>query len=778
MGMTQTSYESWETRRDSSLQRKASKASAAITEVQTKLTEQESGLNEALTQAQQALDIVSDPEGPVQQAISESAAARDAAQDAVTAVDAATDDIADALATADEAVLQASHAVTTADGKNKIYRIKDSAEIPPESELNAGDLLFFLNPATFGTSFEEVFYVYIWNGTAWGINRLTASSVLVPSSVGTISLADGAVTAPKILAGAVIAEKIQAGAVDATKLQAGAVTTEKLDAGSVTASKLVIGDNTNLVSDPLFQKPVGESWTGSTEWMTREFSGYDGRGVIINGSGTGGGAREIYSAGFSVSPGDDLLIRARTYQSDTFDGAASIGIKFYDGGGSELSVHTTTGTDNVWTVAVVTQTVPSGARTAKFRSAIAGAADGQFAFTEPQVLRRASGELIVDGSITAGKIQAGAITAPKIQAGAVNASKMTIGDITNLLDDPGFNNVENDTWALGSNASIVTSSKGNTLQLTANDAWTPSYNNNTFSVKEGEKLQFVGTTWNNTDKAGRLDIIWYDDSGQLSSKNWGGIAAESGWVDRTFEATAPAGATKGRFAVRLSGSTSGSGRRLLVFQPRLLRKITGELIVNGAVTADAIAANSIDASHIKADAITASELKADSIYTGHLRSDAVTASKIAANAVTAGAIKADAIDGKTITGATIQSKSPSGGKYPARSVVMTPNGIDVFGSDGTQVSRIDYRGLYTVANGSSGMYAVSPTYSGKAHRTSAGTVTVTGVFTSGTPVVVSGAERCVAHVTARSGSTITIKIDRAESGYFVSDYDAYWIAVI
>ena len=47
-----------------------------------------------------------------------------------------------------------------------------------------------------------------------------------------------------------------------------------------------------------------------------------------------------------------------------------------------------------------------------------------------QVIKMSSGELIVDGSITAGKIAAGAVTADKIAAGAITANKLSADAIT------------------------------------------------------------------------------------------------------------------------------------------------------------------------------------------------------------------------------------------------------------------------------------------------------------------------------------------------------------
>lgn len=776
--MTSTGYESWETRRDASLRKKASIAADAIAEVQEQIAAQEGGLNEALEQARLALEIVNDPNGPVQQAVSESAAARDEARDAVTAVEAATEDVAEALAAADEAVTQASLAKTTADGKNKIYRAASADDFPLESELTPGDLLYFINPATFGEVFEEVLYVYVWDGEAWGIYQMVAGSVLVPSSVGTISLADGAVTAPKVIAGAITTEKLQAGAVDTSKLQAGAVTTEKLDAGSVTAAKMVIAENDNLIPDPNF---AGFDSDGSS-WVTSDGGWYvsrsDDTAVLRHQGPYGGDWIIIRSQEFVVSRGDDLLVRCDWINS--LPRAAKIGIMYFDSLGEAAGSSMVESSATGWQKTVIETTVPENARTAYFRYAVLSpqAGDsGATMFGRPQVLRRASGELIVDGAITARKIQAGAITAEKIQAGAVNTSKLTVGDFTNLVDDPDFMN-PSESWGLPSTVTVVdtTGGPGKALRFTptgggSNYAW----NGNVFPVKQGDRFLLAARV-QNAFNTGNLTVgIQFLDEGEVSINDAGSMAfGISGWADKSTEVVVPADAFYGRFyAVEPSAATSGDA---WVSKPRVLRMSTGEMIVNGsistdkldarAVTADKIATRNIYAGHISAGTITANE-----INTGSIRAEILKA-----NVVKATHIDADAINGKTITGATIQSKSPSGSTYPARSVVMSPTGVDVFGSNAIQVTRIDYRGIYATPSNGSGMYPVRPTFAGTAKRSSPGSVTVSAIITSGTPISVTAGPNCTARITARSADTFTINIQKYDTSSFVNSYEAYWMA--
>lgn len=76
--------------------------------------------------------------------------------------------------------------------------------------------------------------VKVWDGTSWLARPVVASSVLVPGSVGPISLADNTVTAPKIYASEELWAKVAAFA---------KVTTEMLTAGGATITgTAVVGD--------------------------------------------------------------------------------------------------------------------------------------------------------------------------------------------------------------------------------------------------------------------------------------------------------------------------------------------------------------------------------------------------------------------------------------------------------------------------------------------------------------------------------------------------------
>lgn len=107
----------------------------------------------------------------------------------------------------------------------------------------------------------------VWDGTTWLPRPLVASTVLVPGSVGDVSLADGAVTAPKIYASKELSAKVGA------FLE---VTTDMLTAGNATIpGTAVVGD---LIGNHLIGGEISLLDASGDQQQTEEFDSPTGHG--------------------------------------------------------------------------------------------------------------------------------------------------------------------------------------------------------------------------------------------------------------------------------------------------------------------------------------------------------------------------------------------------------------------------------------------------------------------------------------------------------------------
>ena len=142
-------------------------------------------------------------------------------------VDAAMADLTEQTAVAAEAAQVAANtaevAQNLAESKTSVTRGAGAPAAP-----GVGDVWLRENAA------GNVETILSWDGTVWGPLRLAAGEIVVPGTVGAVHIADGAVTAPKV----VVSEELWAKIASFAK-----VTTEMLVAGDATiAGTAVVGD--------------------------------------------------------------------------------------------------------------------------------------------------------------------------------------------------------------------------------------------------------------------------------------------------------------------------------------------------------------------------------------------------------------------------------------------------------------------------------------------------------------------------------------------------------
>ena len=141
-------------------------------------------------------------------------------------------DSQDAKDSADAAASAARRAQTTADGKNRIVA---AAAEPAHDGLALGDLWMQLDPS------GHVSGIQVWNGSSFQDYVLLAQQVLVAGSVGTISLADGAITAEKVTASEALLEKLLVRRIKADEIDVGLLAAAIVKSGSFSTSDGLAG---------------------------------------------------------------------------------------------------------------------------------------------------------------------------------------------------------------------------------------------------------------------------------------------------------------------------------------------------------------------------------------------------------------------------------------------------------------------------------------------------------------------------------------------------------
>lgn len=410
---------------------------------------------DAVANAEQALEEAALAREEGRKALEEATAALAESETAREEAAAAVAGVATAQEDANQALADAAAAQQTADGKNHIVR---SPTRPDGTDWTQGDLwMQTAGDAATGTVDENaILGIRVWNGTDWVPSQLLAGSILVPGSLGAVSIADGAVTAPAIKAGAVTAEKIAAAAIIAEKIAAGEITSEHVQAAAITALHLAAGS-------------------------------------------------------------------------------------------------------------VTAEKIAAG---------------------------QVTGEHILARTIEAINIAAGTITGIEIAAGSITAEKMTIGDTTNLIDDPGFENATA-TWRLTTGHTIVdtTGGPGRAILATPSGSTRTSFNGLIFAVKEGEQFRVTARVQNDMNGYLHFGVQWLNEAkvtiNQASLEAVPpGTSFTKDNANRTLTATVPARASYGRFVVQTK-SDATTGQAWLT-KPRILRMMTGELIVNGAIDGQTI----------------------------------------------------------------------------------------------------------------------------------------------------------------------------------------------
>lgn len=630
----------------------------------------------------------------------------------------------------------------TPDGS--IDTAKFAQGIEPVSVIDSSDPL----PTTKST--ESVFWqgkLYRWSGSEY---TATVPAVDVTGQLTSEQIADieaakitGEITGPQIADSAVSAQKIANGAVDAIKLATQAVTGDKIAAAAVgadqiaanaiVASKIAVTDFTNLVSDPGIIDPDG-SWLANGDWNVQAFASTTDWDVArgwqwpSTASGTGWGAW-LYSDEFPVRASHEYYAEFQGRDTGGTGGLVGAYIVWIDKDGNHISantIHLGNLTNVNGTRYGGSLTSPSAAITARFRlrSNLDTKSGGNIYVTSFNVKEKNTGQLIVDGaitaskiaadavnankiaagaiqaahinagavttnkvaanaitankiatntitaseiasnaitanelaansisanhlqadSVTAGKIAAAAIGADQIAAGAITTSKLLVSDFTNLVPDSDMSDLSSWTipsaWSRGGSGGNFRGAYWVTNDYSATGS-TSVVRSTLFPVEVAQVYYFavqIRGADSSDDLRANFRVKWYNRAKTEIGEEY----IQQGYQftgttihDLSGSVTAPGGAVYAEVLFHLGpSSVSGKG----VVGGWMCRRVNGgELIVDGAITANKVAAG----------AITTNAIAAGAIVTSRLAAGAVTTDKVAANTITSGQINVGELVGSS-----------------------------------------------------------------------------------------------------------------------------------
>lgn len=291
---------------------------------------------------------------------------------------------------------------------------------------------------------------------------------------------------------------------------------------------------------------------------------------------------------------------------------------------------------------------------------------------------------IAADAVTAGKIAAAAISARELAADSVTATKLFVGDTSNMVPD--WSDGTMDGWA--NPTTLVADS---TAGAASGWRFASADRNCTYGLKyvqvnEGETYYFSVWVYNtDPDYSARILARTRTAAGVVANYQVVATAVKNAWTRLEAQYTIPAGVTE--LTMFLASLKPALNTYFAYFTKPVMRRAgSGELIVDGAITAAKIAANTIVAGNIAADAITAAAIAADAVTAGKIAAAAISAREIAAGAITAEKLQVG-IAGNLLANADFMS----GTKHWTRGGWNLVDTATTFGLRGPGVS---FAGLY------------------------------------------------------------------------------------
>ncbi|MCM2557907.1 hypothetical protein NDQ41_04250 [Alcaligenes faecalis] len=526
--------------------------------------------------------------------------------------------------------------------------------------------------------------LYRWDGTKY------VSSVDTGDLVGKITDQQIADISAAKLTGKITGTQVANNEIKTPHLAAGSVVTEKIAAGAVVASKLFVGANGNLIPNGAGEMGFEQAKLGwPPRFVVDEENVPEGFPWSYRSPVGETGTRDSTFSPIPVEPGAEYQItiwamadrpNSRVYIEGRNQSGAHAFKNAKGDGGSNVYVLANRILPTSWTRFSTTVTISDGTtHLHRFRYYInhangveRGAAQS---FAGLTMVKRATGELIVDGVITAEKVAANAISsekiaanavdAAKIAAGAVNAShiaadsitaeKLVVSSPTNLIPDTyGWTDRANGgSWRRA----------GFSFNTTSGSAWLQHKRSvvldTLFEIRAGTRYLFSVEMTSQTDGARQVFEVVKEDSTPFSPRRFLGSFATSSDDYRLYTNEIEF-ETSERVRLKVwanDNQAASTGGYMWIRTPSLRAMAQGELIVDGAVTAQKVAVSAITANHLAANSVTTAKVAAGAIAAEHLSAGAITVGKIQDGAVTGDKIAATTIKGdKIVTGAITADK--------------------------------------------------------------------------------------------------------------------------
>lgn len=249
---------------------------------------------------------------------------------------------------------------------------------------------------------------------------------------------------------------------------------------------------------------------------------------------------------------------------------------------------------------------------------------------------------ITANAITTGKIAAGAISTDKLAANSVVASKMAITDFNNLVPDDQM--IDRDAWIVSAPANNVTHNPNTTsssvissrgvFNIASGGAEATTIYSGRSSCTAGDEFYFSTEIWSGALADVRVAIQFLNKDNTQAGAKITNMGNQLGLRKVEEYAVAPAGAIEVRLYYFVPANGYGGGN-ITVGAPVIRMRNKGELIVDGAITANKIASNSVNTNHLVANAVTAGIIAAGAVSASAIQAGAVTADKISVNSLSA-----------------------------------------------------------------------------------------------------------------------------------------------